>query len=292
MLALYTHQIHGTVLHVKRGYGFRILGGQLVNFIVQVAIGACILHAMSSSVGFAQMSLKPGIDQREAKADAHVQMTEARLVATQKATISSEMAGSIGDLLELKGSQVNAGDVLAKIKCSVPEARLAKAQSDLREAVAIRNSNQTLSDLNSVGNLEMELAAIRVEKARAQLDAFAAQVERCILKAPFKGILVDYYREVGEYLKVGEPVFDLINPSELKVHFLAPTKWLKWLQPDMEFTFSSHELDHVVRGKVTLIGTRADPVNRLIRLEGKLTDSFGHLRQGMTGRVRFKGVSE
>lgn len=270
----------------------KLLQCQLINSIVQIAIGACILHAMSSGIGFAQTDLKTEIDQREAQAAVHVRMTEARLVATKQATISAEMAGSISEILAPKGSRVNAGDILAKIKCSVPEARLAKAQSDLREAVAIRNSNQKLSDLNSVGTLEMALAAIRVEKSRAQLDDFVAQVERCILKAPFEGIIVDQFKEVGEYLKVGEPVVDLINPSELKVHFLAPTNWLKWLQPNTKFRFSSHELDHVVWGKVTLIGTRADPINRLIRLEGKLTDSFGPLMPGMTGRVHFNGGSE
>lgn len=212
---------------------------------------------------------------------------QARLIAHKEARLSVEMAGKIQAFHVEEGASFRAGDVLADLACGVERAQLKKAQTSLEEAEQILAANERLATHRSIGDLELSLSKVRANRAKADVAIVSAQVERCQVKAPFDGVLARRHKREAEYIRVGEPLIDVINVATLEVEFLAPSAWLEWLKPGAEFTLSLNELALELPGELTQIGVSVDPVSRTVRLKGELTEIFDGVAPGMSGDVRF-----
>jgi len=215
---------------------------------------------------------------------------QARVVASRKARLSVEMAGRVDRLHVDEGEAFETGDVLVALGCGVERASLEKARASLEEARQTRKANEQLAELRSVGDLELALSRIRVVSANADVSVAAARVDRCTVRAPFDGVVAQIHKREAEYIRVGEPLLDVIDPQTLKVEFLAPSRWLAWLEPGKAFTLALNELDMQIPGELAEIGVRVDPVSRTVRLKGTLTEQRRGVVPGMSGDVRFEAT--
>lgn len=213
---------------------------------------------------------------------------QARVIAQREARLSVEMAGRIDGLRVEEGDAFETGDALVELACGVERASLEKARASLKEASETRNANERLAELRSVGDLELSLSRVRVSGAEADVSVAAARVQRCTVRAPFDGVVARTHKREAEYIRVGEPLLDVIDPAALEVEFLAPSRWLAWLEQGKPFTLHLNELPLQLRGELQQIGVRVDPVSRTVRLKGALTGELSHVVPGMSGDVRFE----
>lgn len=229
-----------------------------------------------------------GTEPEQRSASAEPPSAQARVIAKRAAQLSVEMAGRVESLNVSEGDAFQIGDVLVELGCGVERARLQKARASLEEATEIRSANERLAELRSVGDLELSLSRVRKVGAEADVAVAAAQVERCIVRAPFNGVVARTRKREAEYIRVGEPLMDLIDPIALEVEFLAPSRWLAWLNRGERFELHLNELPLQLSGEVHQIGVRVDPVSRTVRLKGQLTGELGGVVPGMSGDVRFE----
>lgn len=215
---------------------------------------------------------------------------QARVNAKRSATVSVETAGRIETLNVREGEAFEAGEVLVELACRVEQARLKKVRASQEEAIQIRDANEQLADTRSVGALELALSRVRVEAAAAELAVVMAQVEQCLVRAPFDGVVARLHKRQAEHIRVGEPMADLIDGTALEVEFLAPSKWLEWLEPGAPFVLHLNELPIQLSGELRGIGVRVDPVSRMVRLKGDLMGDLDKVVPGMSGDVRFEAV--
>ncbi len=144
----------------------------------------------------------------------------------RRATIAAKITARVNDILAEEGMQVEPGQILARLDDSDARARLASAKAD-REATAA-----TLGDLRvNLANAERELARqeelfkrglvaeqardlartavdsfrARLALARGQVEAAEARVkvaqqdlDNCIVRAPFAGVVVSKDAQRGE----------------------------------------------------------------------------------------------
>jgi RND family efflux transporter MFP subunit len=146
--------------------------------------------------------------------------------------IGAEVAGRVTQVLARTGTRVKAGDLMAVIdagdvalqnKADEAEARRIEALAKQQEKHAERQ--QTLMDKGFLSkNAGEDVAAQRAalaaqhEAARARADNSRRSAGKMQVRAPIDGIVEVQIVSPGDYVKVGDPLFNLVAPKKLRAH--------------------------------------------------------------------------
>lgn len=210
-----------------------------------------------------------------------------QLIPQQKTTLAAGMGGKLSRVTATIGQRVKRGQRLVVFDCGVLQARQSIAQASVRASQARFESNQALLSLNSVGPLEVNLSAAELAMAKGELQVIERELDQCEIVAPFSGVVVERFVEPHQYVPTGEALLSLVSNSSLEVRLLAPSVWLNWLRPGVEFRFSVDEIAETFSGKVTRLGGQVDAISQSITLYGELTQPSKALLSGMSGQVFF-----
>ena len=101
-----------------------------------------------------------------------------------------------------------------------------KASGIETKAIIIVNSlkrthdiQQRLLKLNSTGNLEAEMAAVNLAKARADIDIQSVIVSKCSLMAPFSGRVVKAKARPHQFVSVGQPLLEIVDYTKIELEW-------------------------------------------------------------------------
>lgn len=133
------------------------------------------------------------------------------LQAPTSVDVSSQISGQIKEVLTDYNKQVKAGDVLARIDPATYESRLKQSRATLESrkasyALTRLNTERTreLRTKNLVSQQELDQAEALLTQAngdlltaQAAVDDAQVNLERCTIKAPIDGIVLDRQTEVG-----------------------------------------------------------------------------------------------
>ncbi len=209
----------------------------------------------------------------------------AQLSPLHYTTLSSEMAGRIDRIATRIGDHFRRGDVLIKFDCAVPHAQMARAQAVLAQAEKTFAINQRLVTLKSMGQLELDVSAAEVQKAKADLAAAEAVASKCSIAAPFAGVTAEQKAREFQYTTPGQPLLDVLDDHTLEVELIAPSHWLSWLKPGYVFQIKIDDTEKTYSARVTGLGGRVDPVSQSIKVIGEITGDAPELMAGMSGRA-------
>ncbi len=210
----------------------------------------------------------------------------AQLMPRRYTTVAAEIGAKVSRLPVAEGSAFKAGQLLVSFDCSLQQAQLAKAQAELDGAEQTHKTNQRLAELNSVGQLELDLSKAATGKARAELGATRAVLGKCSVSAPFAGRVAEQKVREQQFVQPGQPLLDIIDDSVLELEFLVPSRWLAWLRTGGSFTVQIDETQKSYPAKFTRIGARVDPVSQSVKVAAAIDGRFPELIAGMSGRVQ------
>lgn len=206
----------------------------------------------------------------------------------REAVLSSELAVRIDKIPVREGDRFKKGDLLVDFDCALPQAQLAVVRAELNAAKKTLANARQLAKLNSIGTLEVELAAAEVTKQKAQIAAARIPVSRCLLKAPFSGRVVKIKAHAHEIAQLGQPLMEILDDGQLEIEVIIPSAWLAWLQPEHPFTLRLDETGQTHPAKVTKIGSRIDPVSQSLPVWGRFDKVPEGLIAGMSGTASFQ----
>ena len=212
----------------------------------------------------------------------------ALLTPLVESTLSSQIAGRIEKINARNGERFNLGDHLVEFDCTIQKAQLQKARSELLAIRKRHEANLKLQEFKSIGDLEVAISAAEVEKARAEYALVKAQVDMCIIDAPFNGRVIKRLAQPYESVNQGEPLIEILDDSELKVELYVPSRWLAWLKQDTEFTVRIDETGKTYPARMTALGARVDAVSQSIEITAVISGSHPELLAGMSGEARFQ----
>jgi len=212
----------------------------------------------------------------------------AQLKAVQYATLAAELGARIKRLPVKEGGRFAQDDVLVELDCSVQEAQKIKAQAELDGASHTLRANEQMRALKSVGALEVSLAKSARDRAAAELKSLQAQLEKCIIKAPFAGVMGDRRVQQFEYIQAGQPVLEIFDDSMYEVEFLTPSRWISWLKPGLNFELEIDELKTKIPVTIARVGARIDPVSQSLKVTGQIKNPSRDLKPGMSGQALLK----
>lgn len=218
-------------------------------------------------------------------APAEAPAIRSQLTAREHATISSEIAAKIDRLPLREGGAFKAGDVLVAFDDTLQQAQVIRAKAAHEAAVRTLAANERLLALKSVGELECELAKAEATKAAAELSFAEAMLAKCRILAPYAGRIAELQVREKEFVQVGEPLFEIIGDGVPELEFIAPSKWLAWLEPGHALTVTIDETGRDYPAVIDRVGAKVDPVSRTVKVIASITGDHPELTAGMSGGI-------
>ena len=283
-------QPFGTVLNGRTVSMFKTITAITLSVFISVAqtvIAQPVAHAAGPAPGDTPVPVDTqSVTFDRAPADTAFE-ARALIQGDADVTLSSEVAGRIIDLPYRDGDRFSKGDTLIRFDCRPHEGRLQVALASLKSAKLVLENQRRRVELDSAGALEVGLAEAAVEKATGEVTTSRFPVDRCHIRAPFDGRIVQLGAHRHETVSIGTPLMRIIDDSRLEVKIVVPSQWLSWLETGAPFEIRVDETGQSMRGKVTRMGAVIDAVSQSLPVFSTLITPDNRLISGMSGMVRF-----
>jgi len=175
----------------------------------------------------------------------------ATAVSLNQSTLSARIQASVESIQVGVSEQVSAGSVLLKLDCTDYQLALQQAQAGVTIAEArlqlANNQKQRASqllarDLTSRENADTtatDAIARQAELTQAQIAVRQARVnvERCVIKAPFAGIVTARLASEGQLATVGTPLIAMVDTQHLELSAQIGPSQLTQLQQASQLQF-------------------------------------------------------
>ena len=167
--------------------------------------------------------------------------------------VGAEVAGRVTKVLARTGTVVKVGQVMAVIdpgdvalqhRADEAEVRrleaLAAQQGRLLERQQALVAKGFLSK-NAGDDIAAQRAAVvaQLDAARARADSSRRNLGKTQVRAPIDGVVEIQIVAPGDYVKVGDPLFQLVAPKRLRAHLPFPESAAARLKPGMAVRLTS-----------------------------------------------------
>ena len=229
-----------------------------------------------------------------------------QLIARDRAAIAAEVSGRITEVVIDEGSPAEAGEAILRIDPERRELEVASARARLAEARASQADarretkrtrklvKQNVAAQTRLDEAEMNLAlaASRVDGASAQLGVAERALADATVTAPFAGMVAARQVSPGEYVQVGQPLVELValDPIEVEFSLAERDSGRVKLGQTVDVRVSPYP-DERFRALVTMISPTIDERSRTLRVKGLIENSDRRLRPGLFARADL-GVSD
>jgi RND family efflux transporter MFP subunit len=201
--------------------------------------------------------------------------------------LSSEIGGKIVFMQKNNGDYFEKNEILVKIDCDIYSAQRDKIRVKRDLLKTKYDKTKQLSTLNSVGQFEVKTAELELQEQEIELKIASMNVERCDIKAPFSGRVVEKIASKYQNIKPQEELFEIISTNSLEIRTVVPAKWLSWLKIGDEISVNIDELNVDIKTKILQIDSVVDPKSQTVNLRAKIENPNNNIIVGMSGTVTF-----
>ena len=198
--------------------------------------------------------------------------------------ISAETDGRVVATGAERGANVSAGELIVRLDERDRNARLAQAEATLRQREVEYAARVRLKSDSYVSEAQLQEAVALLEAARTELTRAELDLAHMIVRAPFDGALQERVVEVGDFVKIGDPIARFVDNRKLIV----------------SANLSEFDAQHVgvgnmaaarlatgeeVRGRIRYVAPVADEATRTFVVELEVDNEDGALRAGGTAEL-------
>lgn len=222
------------------------------------------------------------------------------LRAMREAIISGKVMGTVTEIRKNAGDPVRQGEILIVIDSRDVLGQVMQAQGALaqaRAAAALAETNfhrfEQLSARGAASQLELDQARYQhdtakgaVQQAEGAVSTASSYQAYAEIPAPFAGIVVDRFCEVGDMASPGRPLVKIEDPRKLRLYASLDAARAAAAQVGVAVEVQVPSIDNrIFRGTVAEVVPSADPATRSILVKIDLDES-PDLRAGLFGRAR------
>ena len=188
--------------------------------------------------------------------------------------VASPIGGALTNLAVARGEEVKAGQLLFELERDSEAASLNEAEKNLAQAetsLVLSESEYSRRVQLRENHLEV-ISAEELDQARAQRDADQARVgsqKAAVAKArwsfdqkqqfaPINAFVHDTLYRAGEWVAAGNPVIELLPPTNIKVRFFVPQAILPQIKPGQTVSVTFDGGRHAFSATVNYISTQAE----------------------------------
>ena len=203
------------------------------------------------------------------------------------------------------GDYIDKGTILAHIRLEDMKNQAAQAQAQLDQAVAQHTQAdqdfgraKALYSTQSLTRPEYDQAEQKFSTTQAAVDnarAALRQAELTLgdsdLKAPFSGVLLNRYIDMGSLVSASSPAFTIADISFAKATFGVPDYALSRVRLGEQLGITLQDDITPIVGRVTSISPGADTRNRVFTIEVTVANRGARLKPGMIASLSLGEIS-
>lgn len=177
-----------------------------------------------------------------------------RVLALNFAALSVSVAGLVdayyvdaGDavkqgqlLLQLDNELANSQRQAALAAMNESQLTLDDARRRLEDAKTLRSKNGISQSVVLDRQAEVDALRAATQRLQSEFQFRDAVLKRHQLRAPYDGVVISRSASPGEWKSPGEPIFELVDSSSLRLEFDVPERWLNRLTVGDALSYCQH----------------------------------------------------
>lgn len=215
---------------------------------------------------------------------ANITSIQGLVASDEEAIISGELASRIEYIAD-ELSEFEMGETLVQLDCQLFEAEKNIVKSNLEIAKIQHKKNVELYSRRAVGKNDLDISAAEYLKAQSEFKITDINTQRCIIHAPFSGIVSEISANSFEFVQKHQQLMKVVNLEKLIVKFLLPANYLGAISLESEINLLIEELNTPFKGKIKSIDKLIDPVSQTIKVHAYILNPTNKIVPGMTASV-------
>ncbi len=204
--------------------------------------------------------------------------------------LSAETDGRVESIGAKRGANIDRNTVIVRLDERDRSARLAQAEATVRQREVEYEARARLKVESYVSEAQLQEGVALLEAARAELTRARLDLDYMQVRAPFDGALQARAVEIGDFLKVGDPIATFVdnrtiivsaNVSEFDARFVHVGMTAKAILATGED----------VHGKIRYVAPVADEATRTFTVELEVDNRDGAIRAGGTAELHIPAES-
>lgn len=199
--------------------------------------------------------------------------------------LSAETDGRIEATVADRGANLEKGEIIVRLDERDRSARLAQAEATVKQREVEYEGRLQLKAKSYVSEAQLQEAVALLETAKAELVRARLDLGYMNIRAPFGGALQSRAVEVGDFVKLGDPIATYVDNRTIVVSASLSEFDARYVDvgDEAEAKLATGEL---VRGRIRYIAPVADEATRTFGVELEIDNSDGELRVGGTAELR------
>lgn len=204
--------------------------------------------------------------------------------------LSAETDGRVESIGARRGANIDRNTVIVRLDERDRSARLAQAEATVRQREVEYEARARLKVESYVSEAQLQEGVALLEAARAELTRARLDLDYMQVRAPFDGALQARAVEIGDFLKVGDPIATFVdnrtiivsaNVSEFDARFVHVGMTAKAILATGED----------LHGKIRYVAPVADEATRTFTVELEVDNRDGAIRAGGTAELHIPAES-
>jgi membrane fusion protein (multidrug efflux system) len=206
--------------------------------------------------------------------------------AVQGVMVNNEVPGQVQAIRFESGDRVRRGQALVQLDTTVDEADLAGLRASLELAQIKLERNTKLLRDRAVSQGDFDEISAALTRARAEVAAKQALIEKKTIRAPFDGVLGIRRIDLGQYLPEGSAIVALEALNPVFVDYRLPERHLAKLEvgQSVEVRVAAYP-GQLFTGRIQAISPAVDQGTRNVQVRAELPNADDRLRPGMFAKV-------
>ncbi|MEM9986599.1 MAG: efflux RND transporter periplasmic adaptor subunit, partial [Bacteroidota bacterium] len=203
----------------------------------------------------------------------HYVEVQGKVESNKTIMVSPQTGGRLTQVNVQEGQRVNQGQIMARIDDAVIKRNIQEVQTQLDLATILFNKQKNLWEQEIGTEVQYLSAKSQKESLERRLETLKEQQDLAIVRAPQTGTVDDVMNRVGETVAPGQPIFLLINNSDLSLSAELSEAYAPYVRRGDQVELSFPILDRTMKAKVKRVGEVINPVNRTFTVEVDLPRS-------------------
>lgn len=232
---------------------------------------------------------------------AQTQTLTGTLIPNRKSDVAADATGKVATTLVERGAFVASGAALARLdrrsatlaeEEARAQAEAARTQQNLAERECARS--ERLWKEGAINGAEHDRARAQCDAARSQATAASARARMAdktlgdlVVRAPFRGLVVERFVSAGEYVRPDTRVASIVEIDPLRLELSVPEAAIAGLKQAMEVEFQVAAFPgQTFRAKIRYIGPAVRRQSRDLLVEAVVANPEHSLLPGMFATAR------
>ena|SRR5438552_448294 len=206
-------------------------------------------------------------------------------------TLSTPVAGIIGQRRFKEGDAIKGGDVLVELDKRLEELEVERRKAIYAQAKREFEITKALYEKpnSSTPKVDVEKRQLEYDVAKVEYDLAQEQLRRRHIMSPFDGSIAEIFLQVGEACQIQQPVLRIVDTRQCYFVSNVEAKTGHDLSPgrtvDLEIEVGAAPVR--TSGKISLVSPVVDPASGLMKVKVIFDNSNGAVRPGVAGRMTF-----